>query len=331
MMTCHLWVTSLLLASTALAATERDIADSIRQLGAPDFKTREAATQQLWAAGKDAEAVLELASRSADPEVAQRARRVLADVRSGIGPDTPPAMRDLIRRYRAGDLKEKQAIAAELVAATEPDYKLLSQLAAAEPDHAQRLQVFSPAFEPAFMKFYEVIQLDEVNDVAFGGLMKSVRLWEAVIPEDLAVPLFLLPRLEKWGKKEQAEAVFARALAAQQQVCGRAPQNAEAHNNLAWLCAIGRRQLATGLEHAQQAVVLAPKSAAYIDTLAELEFQMGRTERALELIKQAVELDPDFKYFQQQQKRMEQGDRAAYPPDPEMETGRGFGEVEPEQ
>jgi tetratricopeptide (TPR) repeat protein len=228
-------------------------------------------------------------------------------------------MRDLMRDYREAKPEQRVALATELLGAAEPNYDLLSKLSGIETNTEQRMKIFGSALIPAVVAAREIAVRDEVDEVAFGELMKTVRLWEAVLPEDPTMPLLLLPRLQKWGKAEQADALWAKAFAAQQQVCDRSPQSAEAHNNLAWLCAITRRQLETGLVHAQKAVALAPKTAAYLDTLAEVEFQLGRPKHALELIKQAVELAPDFEYFQQQQARMQKGDRASFPPEPDQE------------
>lgn len=317
-MTRCAWWAGILLAGRVAAAGDPDLAAAVRRLGAADFKTREAATEALWSAGTNALPVLTEASRSADPEVAMRARRVLADLQAGITPDTPPAMRELMRRYAGGELAEKQAIATDLVGRSAPEYSVLSRLAATETDQATRLEVFGPALEEPFLRLYELVLRDEIDVIGLERVQHAVRLWEAVAPEDLTVPLLLLPRFEKWGQKEPADALFARALQVQQQRCARQPDHAEGHNNLAWLCAIGRRQLELGREHALRAVALSPRSAPYLDTLAELEFQLGRTARARELIKQAIGLEPEFDYLQQQLQRVEQGDRQSYPPEHEL-------------
>ncbi len=312
MQTLVLW---LLAATLAAAEPPNNFARAIRQLGAADFKAREAATQQLWAAGPAAEPALEQASQSHDPEVAIRARRVLADLRMGIRPDTPPAIRDLLRNYRDGSLDEKQAMVSELVDATEPNDALLGQLSATETNPAQRALIFGTALQPVALAITDLAGQDEPDDVSFNKLMKAVRLWQVVMPEDLSVPVLLLPPLDKWGKKEQADALFAKAFAAQKKLCAQTPLSADADNNLAWLCAVARRELEAALLYAQKAVELAPKSAAYWDTAAEIEFQLGHQARALELIKKAVELEPQFHYFRQQQERMQKGDRKSLPPE----------------
>ena len=60
----------------------------------------------------------------------------------------------------------------------------------------------------------------------------------------------------------------------------RQPDNPELHNNLAWLAARLHRRLETGLTHANEAIRLAPDQAAYLDTLAEVQFQLGQRDRA---------------------------------------------------
>jgi tetratricopeptide (TPR) repeat protein len=95
------------------------------------------------------------------------------------------------------------------------------------------------------------------------------------------------------------------------QLCKDFPRSGELHNQLAWLSARCRRELDAGLDHAGQAAKLAPKNAGYLDTLAELHFQRGDQKRALEIIAQAIALDPHLEYLRQQRQRMMAGDRNA--------------------
>ena len=63
---------------------------------------REAAADALWAMGRDAEPALQAASRSDDPEVAERAGALLERLRFGLYPGSPPALVKLLAQYRAG-------------------------------------------------------------------------------------------------------------------------------------------------------------------------------------------------------------------------------------
>jgi hypothetical protein len=43
-----------------------------------------------------------------------------------------------------------------------------------------------------------------------------------------------------------------------------------------------------------------PKSAGYIDTLAEVHFRKGERDKAIALMKRCVELEPQHSYFRKQ-------------------------------
>jgi predicted Zn-dependent protease len=65
-----------------------------------------------------------------------------------------------------------------------------------------------------------------------------------------------------------------------------------AHNDLAWLDARCGVKLADAQTHAERAVALQPRNAAYIDTLAEVVYRRGDKTKALELIARCAALDP---------------------------------------
>src|SRR5262245_11284796 len=80
---------------------EKDlIARAIDDLGAPSFESRQAATDLLWKAGAAAEPALQEAAKSTDPEVRTRAIALLARLRLGIRPETPPEVAALIDQFR---------------------------------------------------------------------------------------------------------------------------------------------------------------------------------------------------------------------------------------
>src|SRR5688572_571793 len=89
-------------AAVAAPSSRYEIARAIENLGAGDFEKREAATELLWKAGKGAEEALRQAVKSADPEVRTRAEALLARLRLGIRPETPPEVAVLIDQFRFG-------------------------------------------------------------------------------------------------------------------------------------------------------------------------------------------------------------------------------------
>ncbi len=112
-MSRHLLAAPALLA--VLAAGPPPASDPVRDLASPDYRTRERATAELWARGEAARPALEAALASPDPEVAGRAGRILDRFDEGDAPGTPPAVRELIQRYRAADPGDLRARAGALI------------------------------------------------------------------------------------------------------------------------------------------------------------------------------------------------------------------------
>src|SRR5262249_11967751 len=103
--------------------------------------------------------------------------------------------------------------------------------------------------------------------------LKEVRLSLTTLPGDLETVLYIFPELEKRKRKKEAEEMFTRVFGHFEKVCKPYPKSAQNHNSLAWLAVCCRRQLDKALEHARKAVELAPKTAGYLDTLAEVYYQ----------------------------------------------------------
>jgi tetratricopeptide (TPR) repeat protein len=150
------------------------------------------------------------------------------------------------------------------------------------------------------MAFLTANQLDEAR--------KAIDACMDMLPGDVNLPILLMPVMEKLGHKKDADDLFAKAWTVQGGLCKEYPKSAWGHNNTAWLGVRCRRNLDEALKHAKQAVELAPDQTSYLDTLAEAYFQKGDKEKALELIKKCVKLDPKYAYFQRQLKRIEAGD-----------------------
>jgi tetratricopeptide (TPR) repeat protein len=85
-----------------------DPAVLVEALGSELYKEREAATKALWELGERGLATLRVAQKSDDPEVAHRARRLVRRIQTGITPDTPQQIVDLVERYHRGDPNAKR-------------------------------------------------------------------------------------------------------------------------------------------------------------------------------------------------------------------------------
>lgn len=144
--------------------------------------------------------------------------------------------------------------------------------------------------------------------------LQEIRICLSFFPADVETPMRMAPMLEKNGRKKDADELFAKVFIHREQLCADYPRWAQQHNDLAWLGARCRRQLDKALLHARKAVELTPKSAAYLDTLAEVHFQLGDQAKAVELTERCLELDPRRDFYRRQLKRFEIGDRFAEVP-----------------
>ncbi|MCS7049883.1 MAG: hypothetical protein NZ483_11405 [Verrucomicrobiae bacterium] len=305
--------------ATSLSATN-DIPALVAQLGAAKHREREHAEHQLWLCGESARPFLEQAAQSADPEVRQRARAVLEKFDLGLRPDMPDSVQQLIRRFHQCDSDEcRRLIVSSLLQTPSVETKtLLAQLAQRLPSVEQRIVVFAPVGELMLGQVLESVAADmPPRDEKLAALIEGLDLYLAVVPEDLTTPLNLVVWLREHGE-DRARPVVELAARVQQQRLERAPDSAELHNNLAWLLAVSRVRLDEALHHAQRAVELEPRQPAYLDTLAEVHFQRGDRQKALELIARCIELDPESTYFRDQEQRFRDGKPETPPPDPEL-------------
>jgi tetratricopeptide (TPR) repeat protein len=147
-------------------------------------------------------------------------------------------------------------------------------------------------------------------------MQKEIDTVLAVMPDiDLAIEV--VPELTKRGHKKEADHLFTRVYKAYVDLCKEYPKSPWAHDNTAWLAVRCRRDLDAALDHARKATELDPETPRYLETLAEVHFQRGDKDKAIELMKKCVQMQPRSVYFRMQLKRMQSGNRDAdVPPDP---------------
>ena len=128
----------------ATRETKREgaIARAVAELAHPDAGVRERASRFLWIEGKAAAAALTEAAASGDPEVAARARSILLDLRYGLYPDTPKAMRDIIVSYRDGQANDKVTALDTLWRMGRSAYPMLVRIWLAEGDERLRSALY---------------------------------------------------------------------------------------------------------------------------------------------------------------------------------------------
>lgn len=164
------------------------------------------------------------------------------------------------------------------------------------------IYTFDLSMQSRWCQWNALLQLEDDN--ADAALAAIKQYWE-LTPGNASIGEELLPKLETAGKAAEALDFYEKTRALSEEACILFPNSAMAHNNLAWLDARSRRKLDKALEHATIACELKPKTAAYIDTLAEVHFAMGDREKALELSAEAIKYLPDDEELKGQRKRFE--------------------------
>jgi tetratricopeptide (TPR) repeat protein len=148
--------------------------------------------------------------------------------------------------------------------------------------------------------------------------LREAKRCETSMPGHLPLTERLVPLLDARGRKKDADELYQQTRKTYERIIKDYPKSALMHNQVGWLSATCKRDLEKGLASARRAVELAPKTAAYHDTLAEVLFQMGKKDDAIAAQKKAVQLDPKREYFKKQLKRIESGDpKAARPTEEE--------------
>jgi tetratricopeptide (TPR) repeat protein len=136
-----------------------------------------------------------------------------------------------------------------------------------------------------------------------------------VMPGDVDLAMLTVPELERIGRRADAAAIYSRTCEPYLTLAKEYPRSGLAHNGAAWMAAVCRRDLDAGLVHARKAVELEPMNTGYWDTLAEVLFQRGQTDQALERMRACVRAEPRRTYFAKQLARFQAGDRTIPPPD----------------
>ena len=153
-----------------------------------------------------------------------------------------------------------------------------------------------------------------VDQGKFDEAFKEIDKAQEIHPVFLDLPIMLVAALEKKGQKEKADEIYHRIERALLDVCRDYPDFADAHNQVAWLAVRCRRNLDAALKHSLRAVELAPHTAAYADTLAEVYFQKGERGKSIELIKKCLKMpSANVGFYRLQLQRFTSGDPKSEP------------------
>ncbi len=118
--------------------------------------------------------------------------------------------------------------------------------------------------------------------------------------------LELTPVLERANRKDVADRIFNEMYERLRNALKKYPNSAYFLNQTAWLAARTGRKLDEALLDASRAVELQPHYAAYIDTLAEVQFVKGMKAEALRNIQKAIAIESDSSYYRRQLTRFQQ-------------------------
>jgi tetratricopeptide (TPR) repeat protein len=119
-------------------------------------------------------------------------------------------------------------------------------------------------------------------------------------PGDPEIAEKFIPILDERGHTDSANTLFAQIAAYYTQILSRYPDSPLHHNNYAWVCAMGKRRLEFARYHADLAVQSRPGNSSYLDTLAEILFQEGDSQRARQLSQQCLQIQPTKRHYQLQ-------------------------------
>jgi hypothetical protein len=146
-------------------------------------------------------------------------------------------------------------------------------------------------------KLSSAVACIEVGDIP--GAEHNIRVGGQLQPQDIEMVVQCYPRLMAAGEQGIADQLFDSYEERMQAQIARWPKDATALNNLAWMYAQCDRELEQAMTLVRRAVELAPHSAVFLDTLAEVEFRSGMIEQALETARACVRLDPRESHYRQ--------------------------------
>jgi tetratricopeptide (TPR) repeat protein len=115
----------------------------------------------------------------------------------------------------------------------------------------------------------------------------------------------VVPMLRAAGRNAEATEVYQKVRQAIEEESADAPDHPMPKNNLAWLAARTGEQKAEALRLAQEATRAMPDNAAFVDTLAEAQFQNGHFAEAARLEAQVVRARPTDRFLREQLEKFE--------------------------
>lgn len=126
----------------------------------------------------------------------------------------------------------------------------------------------------------------------------AIRPCNATIAEEYLPELRALPQ-----GQGLADELFETIRAAHLRRLEKFPSSGLYNNNLAWINSTNGKYLDEALKHAELAVKNEPDNPTYLDTLADVCFNLGQVERAIELMEKCLRINPLSEHYQDQMEK----------------------------
>lgn len=150
----------------------------------------------------------------------------------------------------------------------------------------------------------DATQRDDRAEVArLADRLLNSAAWQLNKEASIDVDIDLTRALKSAGRNDDAAKVFGHAYPTLHDALNTTPHNAEALNNLAWLCARSGEHTADAYAWATEAIRLAPGNAAYLDTAAEAAAAVGKWDEAVQRETMALQLQPGDRFMARQLER----------------------------
>lgn len=150
----------------------------------------------------------------------------------------------------------------------------------------------------AQLKRAEAMALLESGDVQAAAA--TLDQYNRFRPGDPEIAEKIIPVIDELGHTEIANRLFDQIAEYYTQILGRYPDSPLHNNNYAWACATAKRRMEYARYHAELAVQLRPANSSYLDTLAEILFLEGDSQRARQLSQQCLQIQPTKRHYQTQ-------------------------------
>ena len=168
--------------------------------------------------------------------------------------------------------------------------------------------VLSPRRSLSYLVDLEITKTKiEISDGRIKDAERRLEELQKINPSDSSMLEDIYQLLVDSGNSEGADKLFQTTYLISKSTVNRFPDHGQHNNNHAWLLSRCAKKLDEALIHANKAVSIDPDNGAFLDTLAEVYFQLGNRSKAIEISKKAVELLDGDKQVKRQLERFKTG------------------------